>query len=176
MRKLCCLGGRGLCAKLGDPQLQKRVQPEHGSRQNEKRCHGNSPVKGRNEQAKIQFQTPSIDAAFTTQRSIGAGVMIDIVNFSCGDPAVVSECLLREFGQDVGGVRIAGGCQAPELFEIFLLGCEFNELILSVFAAAVRKAPQLVEVFPLRGKLDELADGVVVTAGSPLPECRKIRF
>ena len=81
VRKLCCLGGRGLCAKLGDPQLQKRVQPEHGSRQNEKRCHGKSPVKGRNEQAKIQFQTPSIDAAFTTQRSIGASANIHLVNF-----------------------------------------------------------------------------------------------
>lgn len=83
--------------------------------------------------------------------------------------------LLREFGQHFGCVRIAGGCQAPEFFEIFLLGCEFNELILSVFAASVRKAPQLVEVFPLRGKLDEFTYGVVVSSSSPLPERREIR-
>ena len=58
-----------------------------------------------------------------------------------------------------------------EAIQIFLLSCEFNQLILSVAAAAVGKFSQFLEVFPLRGQLDELADGVVVTAGSPLPEC-----
>ena len=95
---------------------------------------------------------------------------------SDSNPAAGREDLLSEFGQHFGCVCIAGGCQAPELFEIFLLGCEFNELILSVFAAAVRKAPQLVEVFPLRGKLDEFTYGVVVSSSSPLPESRKIRI
>ncbi|WP_277525798.1 hypothetical protein [Arthrobacter sp. ES3-54] len=51
-----------------------------------------------------------------------------------------------------------------------LLSCEFNELILSVFTAAVGKAPQLVEVFPLRGKLDEFPYSVVVTVSGPFPE------
>ncbi|SDL67280.1 hypothetical protein SAMN04487913_11299 [Arthrobacter sp. ok362] len=170
MRKLCCLSGYCLCAKLRDPQLQKSVQPEHGSRQNEKRCHGKSPVEGRNEQAKIQFLTPSVDTAFTTQRSIDAPAGIDVVNFGCGDPVVARERSLSEFGQHFGCVCISGGCQAPQLCEIFVLSCEFNQLILSVFAAAVGKMPQLVEVSPLRGKLDDFSYGVVVTMGSPIPE------
>jgi hypothetical protein len=44
---LCRLRGSGLCAELRDPQLQKSVQPEHGSRQNEYRRHGKGPVKSR---------------------------------------------------------------------------------------------------------------------------------
>ena len=173
---LCRVSGRGLCAKLCDPQLQIRVQPEYGSRQDEYRRHRKGPVKNRNKQTKVQFQTPRVDAAFATQRSIEAAATIDIVNFSCGNPAEIRECLLSELGQNFGRVRIARRCQTPKLIQIFLLSCEFNQLILSVAAAAVGKLSQFLEVFPLRGQLDELADGVVVTAGSPLPECRKIRF
>jgi len=168
---LCRVSGRGLCAKLCDPQLQIRVQPEYGSRQDEDRRHRKGPVKNRDKQTKVQFQTPRVDAAFATQRSIEAAATIDIVNFSCGDPAEIRECLLSELGQNFGRVRIAGGCQTPKLVQIFLLSGEFNQLILSVAAAAVGKLSQFLEVFPLRGQLDELADGVVVTAGSPLPEC-----
>ena len=80
------------------------------------------------------------------------------------------EGLLSEFGQHVGCVRIAGGRQAPKLIKIFLLGCQFNELILSVSAAGVRETPELFEVFPLRGKLDEFSYCVVVTTSGPLPE------
>lgn len=100
-----------------------------------------------------------------------APVVIDIVNFSCGCATVVQECSLGQFGQHLGRVRIPRSCQTPKLFEIFLLSGEFNQLILSVFAAAVGEMPQLLEVFPLRGQLDELSDGVVVTSGSPFPEC-----
>ena len=139
MREFGCFSNRGLRAKLRDPQLQESVQPEHGSRQNEYRRHGKGPVKNRNEQAKIQFQTPSVDAAFATQRSIDAPAIIDVVTFGRGDPAVARECLLSEFGQHFGRVRIAGGCQTPKLFEVFLLCCKFNKLILSVPASAVGK-------------------------------------
>ena len=168
---LCRVNGRGLRAKLCDPQPQIRVQPEYGSRQDEYRRHRKGPVKNRDKQTKVQFQTPRVDAAFATQRSREAAATIDIVNFSCGNPAEIRECLLSELGQNFGRVCIARSCQTPKLIQVFLLSCEFNQLILSVAAAAVGKLSQFLEVFPLRGQLDELADGVVVTAGSPLPEC-----
>ena len=64
-----------------------------------------------------------------------------MIHRSDSDPAIAQGISLSEFGQHLGRVRIAGGCQPPKLFEIFFLSCKFHELILSVPTAAVGKAP-----------------------------------